>query len=195
MKTKQTFLIVFLLSMLTLQLYLCKVKADSPIVTGSNFQLYFLANGKLAFQHLSIPYTTTGATITLTVTSGTLNGTGGTLIMYQTSGRLTFTSQNNSVISLTSTSESTNFHINGEATSSASITLGSNYVVEWSFLEPELLLPIMFILGMFGLGSMIGGPIYGIYQVKHGEYFDGFRTGLVVTVLGIALTIAWLWSA
>jgi hypothetical protein len=53
----------------------------------------------------------------------------------------------------------------------------------------------MFILGMFGLGSMFGGPIYGIYKVKHGEPYEGFKTGLILTVLGVALTIAWLWGA
>jgi hypothetical protein len=53
----------------------------------------------------------------------------------------------------------------------------------------------MFILGMFGLGSMFGGPIYGIYKVKHGEPYEGFKTGLILTVLGAALTIAWLWGA
>jgi hypothetical protein len=168
--------------------------SPSPPPSHNSFNLYFPLNTKLAFQHLDIPYVTSGATITLTVTSGTLNGTSGTFAMYPTSGRLTFTSQEAGAITLTSTSNATNFRINGEVASSASIVDGLNYVIEWSFLEPTLLLPIMFILGMFGLGSMFAGPIYGIYKVKHDEYYEGFRTGLVVTVLGIALMIAWLWS-
>jgi len=166
----------------------------SPPPSHNSFNLYFPLNTKLAFQHLDIPYVTSGATITLTVTSGTLNGTSGTFAMYPTSGRLTFTAQEAGAITLTSTSNATNFRINGEVASSASIVDGLNYVIEWSFLEPILLLPIMFILGMFGLGSMFAGPIYGIYKVKHDEYYEGFRTGLIVTVLGVALTIAWLWS-
>ena len=168
--------------------------AIPPPSNSGTINLYFPATTKLAFQHLDIPYVTSGATITLTVTSGTLNGTSGTFAMYPTSGKLTFTAQENGAITLTSTSNSTNFRINGEAASSASIVDGLNYVIEWSFLEPILLLPIMFILGMFGLGSMFAGPIYGVYKVKHGEYYEGFRTGLIVTVLGVALTIAWLWS-
>jgi hypothetical protein len=192
---KQTILIAILLCSLTLQLYLAKTKADNPIVSGSNFNLYFETNGKLAFQHLSVPWETKGATITLTVTSGTLNGTGGTLAMYPTSGTLTFTALENGAITLTSTSNGTTFHVNGEVATSASLVNGQSYTLEWSFLEPEFLLPVMFILGMFGLGSMFGGPIYGIYKVKHGEYYEGFKTGLILTVLGVALTIAWLWGA
>jgi len=192
---KQTILIAILLCTLTLQLYLAKTKADNPIVSGSNFNLYFETNGKLAFQHLSVPWETKGATITLTVTSGTLNGTSASLAMYPTSGTLTFTALENGAIALTSTSNATTFHINGEVATSASLVNGQSYTIEWSFLEPEFLLPVMFILGMFGLGSMFGGPIYGIYKVKHGEYYEGFKTGLVITVLGAALTIAWLWGA
>jgi hypothetical protein len=193
--TKQTILIAILLCSLTLQLYLAKTKADNPIVSGSNFNLYFETNGKLAFQHLSVPWETKAVTITLTVTSGTLNGTSASLAMYPTSGTLTFTALENGAITLTSTSNATTFHINGEAANSASIVNGQTYTLEWSFLEPEFLLPIMFILGMFGLGSMFGGPIYGIYKVKHGEYYEAFKTGLILTVLGVALTIAWLWGA
>ena len=192
---KQTILITILLCTLTLQLYLAKTKADNPIASGSNFNLYFETNGKLAFQHLSVPWETKGATITLTITSGTLNGTSGSLAMYPASGTLTFTALENGAITLTSTSNATTFHINGEVATSASLVNGQSYTIEWSFLEPEFLLPIMFILGMFGLGSMFGGPIYGIYKVKHGESYEGFKTGLILTVLGVALTIAWLWGA
>jgi len=176
-------------------------QANSVTVTwgtpppSAGFNLYFETNGKLAFQHLSVPWETKAATITLTVTSGTLKGTSASLAMYPTSGTLTFTALENGAITLTSTSNGTTFHINGAVANSASIVNGQTYTLEWSFLEPEFLLPIMFILGMFGLGSMFGGPIYGIYKVKHGEYYEGFKTGLILTVLGVALTIAWLWGA
>jgi len=164
-------------------------------IPSAGFNLYFETNGKLAFQHLSVPWETKGATITLTVTSGTLKGTSASLAMYPTSGTLTFTALENGAITLTSTSNGTTFHINGAVANSASIVNGQTYTLEWSFIEPEFLLPVMFILGMFGLGSMFGGPIYGIYKVKHGEYYEGFKTGLILTVLGVALTIAWLWGA
>jgi hypothetical protein len=169
--------------------------STTPPPPSAGFNLYFQTNGKLAFQHLSVPWETKGATVTLTVTSGTLNGTSGTLAMYTTSGKLAFTAMDNGIVSLSSTSNATTFHINGEVATSASLVNGQSYTIEWSFLEPEFLLPVMFILGMFGLGSMFGGPIYGIYKVKHGEYYEGFKTGLILTVLGVALTIAWLWGA
>ena len=145
--------------------------STTPPPPSAGFNLYFETNGKLAFQHLSVPWETKAATITLTVTSGTLNGTSGSLAMYPTSGTLRFTALENGAITLTSTSNTTTtFHVNGEVATSASLVNGQSYTIEWSFLEPEFLLPIMFILGMFGLGSMFGGPIYGIYKVKHGEY-------------------------
>lgn len=71
----------------------------------------------------------------------------------------------------------------------------ANLKITWRVVSrSEWWLPMMFILGIIGLLCMFGGPIYGIYEVKHGEYYDGFRTGLVVTVLGLALFIAWLWG-
>jgi len=190
---KQTILIAIILFSLIIQLSIRHIKAETPIVTGSNFQLYFPANTQLAFQHLSIPWETKGATITLTVSSGTLNGTSATLKMYSTDGVLTFLSQDTCTITLISTSNSTNFWINDVCTANAVIQKGG-CTIKWSILEPEFLLPILFILGMFGLGSMFIGPSYAIYKVKHKEYYDGLTTGLIVTVLGIALTIMWLWT-
>jgi hypothetical protein len=180
--------------MLTLQLYLSHVKAESTTVTGSNFQLYFPATTKLAFQHCSSLYSVNPFTVTLTVNSGTLNGTSTTLTMGESSGTLTFQNEENTIISFPLTDEVT-ITVNGQRYSTpVSLLPNQGVTISWNYFKPEFLLPIMFILGMFGLGSMFGGPIYGIYKVKHGEYFDGFKTGLVITVLGIALTIAWLWA-
>ena len=60
---------------------------------------------------------------------------------------------------------------------------------------PEAWLPMMFIFGMVGLGAMIVGPLYAINKIKKREYLEALKTGTVVTVIGIALFIAWLWPA
>ena len=115
---------------------------SGAIAYGTGFNLYFQTNGKLAFQHLNIPWMTSGATITLTTTSGTLNGTSGTLVMYSTSGTLTFTSQHTASIMLSSTnSDLTTFHINGVIQNSASIFSGQAYTIQWNFAPVIPLLP------------------------------------------------------
>jgi hypothetical protein len=169
------------------------VKAEALTAVGSDLNLYFPSGTSLAFQHLGVPWETYGATVTLTVTSGVLNGTSGTLAMYVSSGKLTFTARDNGAVSLSSTSDTTNFHVNGQLTNSTVIVNGQSYVIEWGFSEPQFLVPMMFIFGMTGLMCMFVGPMYGIYKFKHGEYFDGFRDGLIITVVGAALFIAWLW--
>jgi hypothetical protein len=57
------------------------------------------------------------------------------------------------------------------------------------------LLPIMFIIGMVGLFAMFLGPLYCIEKLKEKDYYDAFKLGTVITIIGIALFIAWLWSA
>ena len=54
---------------------------------------------------------------------------------------------------------------------------------------------MMFVFGMVGLGAMIVGPLYAINKIKNREYLEALKTGTVVTVIGIALFIAWLWPA
>lgn len=55
------------------------------------------------------------------------------------------------------------------------------------------LLPYMFIFGMIGMVSSFVGPLYAIYKVKHGDYYDGLRMGVILTAIGMSLVIAWLW--
>jgi hypothetical protein len=47
---------------------------------------------------------------------------------------------------------------------------------------------------MVGLSASFAGPMYAIYKVKHGEYYEGMRLGVIITALGFALVIAWLWA-
>lgn len=190
---KQTFLIVFLLCLLILQFYLSTVKADSQIVTGSNFNLYFPATAKLAFQHCSSAYAVNPFIVTLTVNSGTLNGTDATLTMTGSSGTLKFLNFETTTVALTAVEE-VEITVNGQSYSApVSLTPDQDVTITWSYFEVPWLLPMMFIFGMIGLFSTVGGPIYAYLKIKNGEYYEGCRTGLILTVVGLALTMAWLW--
>jgi len=170
-------------------------KAEEKIIlSGNNFNLNVETNDKLAFQHPSIPWQTTGATVTLITTSGTLNGTNGTLTMYISNGKLTFVALENGTITLTSTSNATIFYINGKISNFETIINGKDYTIEWSFTEPYFLLPLMFIFGMTGLISVFIGPVYAIYKIKRGEYYYGLIAGFCMVVIGCSFVIAWLWG-
>jgi hypothetical protein len=189
-KILTTLLLLFFLLTVTLK----HAQAEDLIAYGSNFQILAGKDGTIAFQHPDVEYVTLGDTITLTITNGTLNGTSATLKMYQTSGTLTFTNQNTTTITLTALNNSTAFWINTAKTNIGTLTAGNTYTIQWSILEPELWLPLMFILGMFGLGSTFAGPLYAIHLLKKNEYRDALVNGTLITALGIALTIAWLWA-
>lgn len=62
-------------------------------------------------------------------------------------------------------------------------------------LPSDLPLPIMSIMGLIGLVSMFGGPLYGVSKFRKKEYRDGAIVGLIFFVVGFALFIAWLWSS
>ena len=68
---------------------------------------------------------------------------------------------------------------------------------DWDWLYvyafPTFWLPIMFIFGMVGLSCTVGGPVYAYIKIKEGHYYEAFRTGMILFVVGIALTMAWLW--
>jgi hypothetical protein len=53
----------------------------------------------------------------------------------------------------------------------------------------------MFILGMVGLVGIVAGPLYAAYLIKNHEYYEGFRDGLIVTVLCFALFLAWIMNS
>lgn len=170
----------------------------SIIAYGTGFNLYFPATTKLAFQHLDIPYTTKGATVTLTVTSGTLNGTSGTLTMYRTSGTLRFTNLNTSTITLTSTDDKTTFQINGKTASSATITLGST-TISWAIPQFSYLNYTTLFMGIGGVIMMIFSPMWLIKKVKDEgflevETIERFGYCFLIFLIGFGLVIMWLWG-
>lgn len=79
--------------------------------------------------------------------------------------------------------------INLTLTSDRTISVYYTYTPYQAFL-----LPIMFIIGMVGLGCMFVGPMLTISGFRKHEYRDSFVMGVIITATGFALFIAWLWS-
>jgi hypothetical protein len=74
--------------------------------------------------------------------------------------------------------------------------VGGDYVVlEWSWTHQyALLFPLMFAVGMIGLGFLFISPMYGIYKYRKGDKMAAIITMVVLGTIGIALTVAWLWG-
>jgi ABC-type antimicrobial peptide transport system permease subunit len=112
--------------------------------------------------------------------------------MWESTGKLTFTATDNATITLTGTGINT--RINGERAYTASIVQGNTYTIEWGFSEPQFWLPVLFIIGMLGLGCLMGGPLYIIQKIKEHKYYPDMLNGITITIIGFAFFIAWLWG-
>ena len=185
---KHTLCLTIFLFVALVLVTISKTNAFTSQAVGYNCLITIPATGSLQFQN------DINKTVTLTVSSGLLNSTTNTVKIYDGGGFFRFISLNDSEVEITYTVD--NVKVNGEhitSGSSVSFASGTTNVIEWDLtLTP--MLPFMFIFGMIGLGSMIGGPLYAIHLFKQREYYNGFVYGLVITVLGFALFIAWLWA-
>jgi len=177
---------------LSLSILLFKI-AYAQNALGQNCQVVFPSTSSLGFQN------DIDKTVTLEITNGILNSTTNNLKIYDGGGHFRFTALNNTQIKIDYTVTAVKVsgdqnHENRVVTSGSTITVnaGDNVLISWDItLEPWL--PVMFIIGMVGLASTIGGPVYVYHKIKEGKYYEGFRNGLVVTVIGVAFVLAWLW--
>jgi len=185
---KTKILTVLLIFFLILLAFTLKTQAN---VSSTTFTSYFPSNSALAFQHEN-------RFVTLNIISGTLNSSECTLKFDSGTGQYTFKA--NETLTLKIDYNVSNVQVSGDQNNNnrniqsgdtITIDTGNNVYINWNILL-EPLLPMMFIIGMVGLFAMIAGPLYGAKQLKKGEYYEGFRTSLVVTVVGFAFFIAWL---
>jgi len=188
---KTKILIVFLcLFLLGITIY--EFQEAKATVTSGTFTSLFPTNSSLGFQHEN-------RFVILTITSGTLNSSACTLTFGSGGGFYKFQANETATIKITFNVSTVQVagdqnkanHVIG---SSDTITVNSsnNVTISWNILiEPWL--PVLFIIGMFGLGAMFGGPLYAVNKIKKGEYYEGMRAGLLVTITGIAFVLAWLW--
>ena len=163
------------------------------LVSGSNFGLQFYEGQSLGFQEGK-------KTVVLTMTSGNLTSNETNIYMWVGGGDFKFNASESFTMKITFNMDTVKVagdkgHTEFRAISSgSSIPVDANDLVyvQWSY-GAILLLPIKFILGMVGLGSMSGGSIYAVKQIKSKDYYEGFRNGAIFISIGFAFFIAWLW--
>jgi len=138
-------------------------------------------------------------TVVLLVTVGNLNSSNIAVSMENTGGSFRF--EANESVTIKITFDIDTVKVSGDKGHAfRGISSGSSFpidaydvvVIQWNF-GAFLLLPIKFILGMVGLASMSGGSIYAVQQIKHKEYYEGFRSGAIFISIGFAFFLAWLW--
>ena len=171
-----------------------RIKATTYYATGT-FHTLLLDGASIGFQN------DVNKTVIVTVVSGLINSTSSKVTIYDGGGSYRFTSLNNTQIMITYSVDSVT--ISGIQGSTETITVtsgdtfqvnaGDNVLISWVQTLPPIL-PLMFIVGMTGLGAMLGGPLYTIQLIKAHKYESALVNGLTITVLGVALFIAWLWS-
>jgi len=171
------------------------IKATTYYATGT-FHTLLLDGASIGFQN------DVNKTVTVTVVSGLINSTSSKVTIYDGGGSYRFTSLNNTQIRITYSGIDT-VTISGAQGSTQTTTVtsgdtfqvnaGDNVLISWVHTLPPVL-PLMFIIGVTGLGAMLGGPLYTIQLIKAHKYESALVNGLTITVLGVALFIAWLWS-
>jgi len=176
--TKQILLITLLLYSI---FFLHIVKGSKvPIVSGSNFNVYLSSGDELQFQHLAIYEWMDEFTAKVRVNSGVLNGTSGRIQMWASEGELTFLSLDTATLMPFNAS----IIVNGAFyDGTTTINNGDNVKIRWAAPAFEPYVPIMFV-----------GPAYCIQMVKKGRYWDAAVNGFIITAIGIAFFIAWLWG-
>jgi len=189
-KPKTIKLLLYILLALTLILVFLK---PSQSVAPQNIQVLFPSGSSLAFQN------DINSNVTLLIITGILNSSENKLGLNSGGGFFRFTALNDTQIKITYSN--CTVKVGGDqgnelriinSGSTITVSTGDSVLIVWDKqIGPWL--PMLFIFGMVGLGAMIGGPLYAINKIKKREYLEALRTGTIVTVIGIALFIAWLW--
>jgi hypothetical protein len=133
-------------------------------------------------------------TIQLTVLTGTFLGNG-TVTIDTFHGIVTYYSESDCSIHLSSSNSQVGFIINNVANDSmitASLLSGTNNVIEWN-IPYSIWLPIHFAMGGLGLTFLCIVPVMAIKKFRQKDYVWTMVWGTVGILVGIALIIAWLW--
>ena len=192
LKKKRLISILSLVSLFVLLFLAIPSHSANVLVSGSNFGLQFYEGDSLGFQEGK-------KTVVLTMTSGNLTSNQTNVYMHDGGGDFSFNASESFTMKITFTMDTVK--VMGDKgnefrgiSSGSFIAVDANDLVyiQWSY-GAILLLPIKFILGMVGLGSMSGGSIYAVKQIKSKDYYEGFRNGAIFISIGFAFFIAWLW--
>lgn len=138
--------------------------------------------------------------VTLTCTSGDLNTTNNRIVIHDSGGEFFFVS--NESVTIEFTYDVDNVKIRGQqnttefrhvpTNSSVEIAKNDKVFIVWDIFIKEWF-PLMFCFGMFGFVAMIGGPVWLVKSAKK-RNMKSVVNALIVTTVGIAFVIAWLWG-
>ena len=158
---------------------------------GSDIQFTVLNGGSFAFGNEDVG-------VTVSVTSGILNGTITTMTYWRNKGQINFIAEGTPEFTLTGFGDNVNTRYSGSIVQQYNSTLidgscinGDSFFFGWE-VKTEPLLPIMFILGMVGVFTFFGGLLYAAVKIRDGEYEEGIRKALIFCSLGFGLIWGWL---
>jgi len=196
--------LIFILLLFLLSVFLdLKLVHPEKVETSKDFLTLFPSGLNLCFQQIKKPVGSVLYNVEyvrLMVVSGTLNGSKCRLNIHEGGGTFKFHAEDEASIKLVYTADSVK--VKGDqgrdlraipSPSIINIDPGDTVAISWVSTIPPML-PIMFLFGVAGIGTLIFSPLYVVYKFKRQEYYDALRTGVLLFAIGIAFSIAWLWG-
>ena len=163
------------------------------LFSGSNIVISIPNGGSMGFSSYY-----SGCVVT--VTAGTLNGTANIMLFYRSQGEVHISSNSAATFYIDGflrgvpyVKGSTTATVINDTRIEATTTNGDNLIIGWS-VSADPLLPLMFILGVLGVISMIGGAVYSVKLFGDGLYEKGLVNGALFISLGFGLVLAWLFG-
>ena len=196
---KTKILIVFLfLFLVSIAIYTFRVKADSLLASGTNFNIYF-TDSTLTFQALS--------NIEFECVTGVWNATNSTLTLRSESGSISFIPVDNCTLDIGTVSDR-DFMVEVSGASStetegnytATILSGPRVTITWRYL-PWSMIDNYFMLGvgLTGIIMLIAGPTWAARTfIKHGldpDTMEHIGYAMLFMILGFGFLVVWLWPA
>lgn len=168
--------------------------------TVDNFNVVFLDNTKLAFHGDN--------TLFINVTDGLLNGTSGSLTLWNNRGSFSFTATDNSTVEVSSPDAEEGFDISisgatsselGDFSYQITIQTGNNVKIVWLYrLESYADKYTVLGIGIAGLALMICSPTWVALEFRRkgfdADSMEKLGYGLLLFVVGWGLLITWLWG-
>lgn len=171
--------IMALFLVLALSSFVKPASAATPIIQGSGFNLIFNTGESLIFQHLNPSFN-----VNLTVLSGTLNGTSGSLLMYAGSGQISFRSLSTATLNMTCSNPNVKI-------SYSNVQANRNYEFSWALQTVYEFWGWTTILATFGFIGMFVSIGLMIHNFKEGEYQAALMM-LVAFIACFALFYGWV---
>jgi len=172
-----------------------------PLVSGSGFNIVFSSGQALAFQGDN--------TLQIEVLSGLLNGSSGSLTIWNDRGTLSFLASNDSIIEVTSPDAEEGFEISITGATSTNqtdrfkwnvnINIGNTVTIFWSWrIESWIGKYTMLALGFGGIILMVASPTWVALEIrKKGLDADSIERGaygMLLFCAGFGLLVMWLWA-